>query len=113
MTRKRHDEKVKRLRSRDGGDLRDLARKTARWAADNLDAMKRADPGAPEQLNDRAADAWSPLLATADVAGGEWPMRARKAAIEANGTEGSETTREMLLNDIRDAFDAKKVDRLA
>jgi hypothetical protein len=53
------------------------------------------------------------LLAIADVAGGEWPMRARKTAVELSGGEGAETIREMLLNDIRDAFDAKKADRLA
>ena len=113
MTRKRPDEKVKRLRTRDGGELRDLGRKAARWVVDNLDNIERADPEVPEQLNDRAADAWSPLLAIADVAGGEWPMRARKTAVELSGGEGAETIREMLLNDIRDAFDAKKADRLA
>jgi hypothetical protein len=113
MTRKRPDEMVKRLGTRDGGELRDLGRKAARWVVDNLDNIERADPKVPEQLNDRAADAWSPLLAIADVAGGEWPMRARKTAVELSGGEGAETIREMLLNDIRDAFDAKKADRLA
>jgi hypothetical protein len=114
MTRKRSDEKVKRLRARDGRELQDLALKAARWAADNLNALERADPqGAPEQLHDREADAWSPLLAVADAAGGEWPERARKAAIELSVGEDAETTREMLLRDIRAAFDARKFDRLS
>jgi hypothetical protein len=112
MTRKRPDEKVKRLRASDGGDLRDLGRKVARWVADNLDVIRRADPEAPEQLNDRAADAWSSLFAIAEAIGGEWPARARKASIELNGGEGAETVGERLLNDIRDAFLMRKVDRL-
>jgi Protein of unknown function (DUF3631) len=112
MKRKRPDEKVKRLRARDGGELWDLGRKVARWATDNLDSVGLADPEVPEKLNDRAADAWSPLLAIADVAGGDWPARARKAAIELSGGEGAETMREILLNDIWDAFHARNADRL-
>jgi putative DNA primase/helicase len=77
MTRKRPDQKVRRLRARDGDELRDLGRKVARWAADSRDILESADPEAPEQLNDRAADAWSPLIAIADVISGEWPTRAR------------------------------------
>ena len=36
----------------------------------------------PKVLNDRARDNARPLLAIADVAGGEWAERARKAIIE-------------------------------
>jgi hypothetical protein len=44
----------------------------------------------------------------ADLAGGDWPERARKAAIElSGGGEGAETAREMLLSDLRDMFDAQ------
>ena len=35
----------------------------------------------PDELPVRAADAWEPLLAIADAAGGTWPARARKAAL--------------------------------
>ena len=108
MARKRPDEKVRRLRTRDGSELQDLARRAARWAVDNFDAIKRADPEALKQLNDRAADAWSPLLAVADRVGGKWPERARKAAIELSGDdEGAETTREVLLSDLRELFDVE------
>lgn len=113
MTRKRRDEKVKRLRARDGAELWDFGRKAARWTADNLDALRLATPSPPAQLHDRAADAWEPLLAIADAAGGELPTRARKAAIELSDGEGAETIREMLLNDIRDAYNARKADRLS
>ncbi|MET0195282.1 MAG: DUF3631 domain-containing protein, partial [Hyphomicrobiaceae bacterium] len=80
MKRKKRSEMVSRLRSRDGDELRLLARKAARWAADHEIELAAADPATPPQLNDRAADAWSPLLAIADAAGGDWPRRARHAA---------------------------------
>jgi hypothetical protein len=113
MIRKRRDEKVKRLRTRDGAELRDLGAKAARWAADNLDALKEA-PKVPEQLNDRAADAWSPLLAIAEAAGGDWPERARRAAVTlaGDGTDDDESTRVKLLADIRAAFVAPDADRI-
>jgi hypothetical protein len=108
MARKRPDEKVRRLRSRDGGELHDLLRKATRWATDNLGAIKLADPNSPEQLHDRAADAWSPLFAIADVAGGQWPDRARKASIELiDGGAAAESAREMLLADLREMFAAE------
>src|SRR5262249_49232871 len=81
MTRKLPEQPVRRLRGRDGGELRDLGRKLARWSIDNIAILQNADPEAPQQLNDRSADAWSPLLAIADTIGGEWPTRARRAAI--------------------------------
>jgi putative DNA primase/helicase len=74
MKRKRRDQKVRQLRARDGG-----ARRMARWAADNMAALGNADPAVPEELNDRAADGWVPLLAIAEAIGGGWPRRAREA----------------------------------
>ena len=42
--------------------------------------IANANPKFPESLNDRAMDIWEPLLALADLAGGEWPELGRKAA---------------------------------
>ena len=80
LLRKPAGEKVRRLRGRDGGDLLVLARKAARFVNDNEQAIRSADPASPDALNDRQADAWDPLFAIAEVAGGEWPERARAAA---------------------------------
>lgn len=67
----------------------------------------------PEQLNDRAADAWEPLVAIAEAAGEEWAARARLAAIALSGSEDYElSTGVRLLTDIRDAFDGQMVDHL-
>ena len=44
----------------------------------------------PDELDDRAQDVWEPLLAIADLAGGDWPTRARAAAIALSTSEERE-----------------------
>src|SRR5439155_9520403 len=56
-----------------------LARKLARWAADNFDALAACDPPLPPGAFNRLADNWRPLLAVAQIAGGDWPARALAA----------------------------------
>ena len=108
LERKRPDVKVKRLRGKDGGDLVLLARKLARFVADNETALRNAEPKAPDALNDRQQDAWTPLCAIADLAGGEWPERARaaaKALCQVAAEEDVEADiKTVLLADIRDIF---------
>ena len=108
MVRKLPDQKVQRLRRRDGTDLRVLGRKAARWAADNSEKLRLANPEIPHGLDDRAADAWEPLFAIADLAGEEWAKRAREAALALSGeqTKEDDETGTVLLRDIRDIFDA-------
>jgi hypothetical protein len=113
MQRKKRTEKVSRLRSRDGGELRVLAGKAARWAEDHAIELAEADPATPSALSDRAADAWAPLFAIADAVGGEWPQRARIAAIKLSGEEMVDTRETELLADIRDAFADKKADTIS
>jgi hypothetical protein len=52
------------------------------WAAENTDRLAgwRRSERIPE-LHDRAQEAWDCLLAIADLAGGDWPERARQAAV--------------------------------
>jgi hypothetical protein len=38
-------------------------------------------PEMPEGIKDRDADVWEPLIAVAHAAGGDWPIRARAAAV--------------------------------
>ena len=76
---------VDRLRKRDSHEFAIVRRQAARWAADNFDNLIDPDPAIPQALNDRAADNWRPLLAIADMAGGEWPQRAREAACVLSG----------------------------
>src|SRR5260370_10770113 len=81
MRRRAPGETVDRIR-RDAllRRLDPLRRRSARWAADHLAALRAADPAVPEALDDRQADNWRPLLAIADAAGGAWPGRRRTAA---------------------------------
>ena len=58
----------------------------------------------PEALNDRAADNWRPFLAIADLAGGDWPRRARDAAQLLSGEQDDSAVNVELLADIRTAF---------
>lgn len=103
MLRKRTDETVKRLRRRDGADLKDLGRRSRRWADDNLENLRNAVPNMPPGMSDRAADAWEPLFAIADLAGGDWPRRSRKAALALSGDDvlEDENIGTILLSDIR------------
>jgi hypothetical protein len=78
MQRKNPQEQCERLRNLNGVELR---RKCARFAADHAEEIARAQPEIPADLNDRAADIWEPLFVLADIAGGDWPERARRAAV--------------------------------
>jgi putative DNA primase/helicase len=115
MQRKLPHEKVKRLRRHDGADLDQLARKLARFSADNVGPLHKARPTMPDGLDDRAADAWEPLSAIADLAGGDWPARARAAALALSGDHSSkdDDIDTLLLTDIRNAFDHVAADRLS
>ena len=56
-------------------------------------------------VEDRAADTWEPLIAVADLAGGDWPARARKAAVALTAEDDTDTSLGgRLLADLRDVF---------
>jgi putative DNA primase/helicase len=59
-----------------------LRRKAARWFADNMAALQAATPVMPAGFNNRLAKNYELLFAIADLAGGDWPKRARAAAIK-------------------------------
>jgi putative DNA primase/helicase len=114
LRRKLPHENVERLRHAEPGLFDELSAKLARFADDYREQVRRARPELPESLHDRAQDNWEPLLAIADVAGGDWPARGRKAALKLSGTESpTMSTGTELLADIRDVFDSLGVDRIA
>jgi hypothetical protein len=76
-----------------------------------------ARPEIPDSLfavSDRYADCWEPLIAIADLAGGDWPRRAHDAALElaAIETHEDESIGVRLLADVERAFAKRAVDRL-
>ena len=66
-----------RLHEHEGHGLRD---RLAQWAEVVGADVGKAWPALPEGVVDRRAEAWEPLIAIADAAGGDWPKRARAAA---------------------------------
>ena len=108
MKRKAPGEKLQKLRRRQREALAALPRQCARWAADNMKALSEREPELPEDLDDRAADNWEPLLAIADQAGGAWPDRARATALLLSGgrADSAETgdSGVQLLADVRTVF---------
>ncbi len=72
--------------------------------------MQCPRPDLPHALNDREQDIWEPLLTIADVAGGDWPNRARTAALKlssmvnATSSEGTD-----ILSRIKEIFEQKKL----
>jgi putative DNA primase/helicase len=115
LRRRRRDEKVDRLRRNRIGHFHEAASRAARWATDNATQIASLDPEISDQLHDRAADNWRPLLAIADLAGDDWPERARRAAmvLSSEAASDQDSIRTLLLADIRTAFQIKRTDRMS
>ncbi|MGI9038094.1 MAG: DUF3631 domain-containing protein [Gemmatimonadota bacterium] len=112
MRRRAPDEAVERLRLDRLRELQPLCRRAWRWAQDNLEALRNADPDVPPGLGDREADNWRPLLAVADAAGGHWPEAARAAAVGLASIEQDDAPSVQLLADIRLVLRDRKTDRI-
>jgi hypothetical protein len=72
----------RRAHAPEGHKIRD---RLAAWARRVVGDMTAARPEMPTGVEDRDADIWEPLLAIADGVGGEWPKRARGAALALVG----------------------------
>jgi hypothetical protein len=107
MRRRAPDEYVEPFRRRlhlDEGQK--LRAELEAWMASAIGDVINAWPEMPEQIKDRDADVWEALLAVADVAGGDWPERARRAAVVL-ATQSKESTPSLgvrLLADLRTIF---------
>jgi hypothetical protein len=106
MERKAAGEQVARLRWRKlPAETKSLLERLSRWATASAARLAEAEPVLPEELHDRAQDIWEPLLAVADAAGGEWPQRAREAAVALHGAFFEDDSLGVrLLRDIRATF---------
>jgi putative DNA primase/helicase len=110
LVRRLPSEPITPFRLDDTASLDALARRMARWAKDNGERLSR-DPQMPPGLHNRAADNWRPLLAIAEAAGGDWPQKARQAAMMLAGDDPDELSRiELLLSDIRAIFEGVEAD---
>ena len=105
MRRRLPDEQIERLRSDKDQGFQPILARIARWATDNAERVLAQEPEIDPSLSDRQADVWRELLRIADFAGGEWPQRARIAALELcakQSDEGDLSVR--LLSDIQKIF---------
>jgi putative DNA primase/helicase len=80
MKRRKKDEQCERFSAIEAHpDLEFFAKKIARWVKDRFESIRQARPEA-EGIDLRLYDNWMPLLAVADIAGGQWPKWVRIAA---------------------------------
>jgi Protein of unknown function (DUF3631) len=112
MLKRKRSEPVEKFR------VRTATGEAASIAAGLVAAMAAQPPAfeadVPSELPDRAADAWEPLLAIADAAGGVWPARARGAAVILHASrEQDDSLGLRLLSDVRLLFDARDVERIS
>lgn len=107
MRRRLAHEKVDRIRQdRVEQQFKTYRARIRRWADDHVAHLRELDPPTPDGLPDRACDNWRPLLAIADAAGGEWPTRARDAALALKNSDALEEDHgTLLLSDIQELFD--------
>lgn len=109
LKRKLPTETVDRARYRDlHAAALPVKERIAAWTESIGDNLGGREPELPSALSDRMQDAWEPLVALADVAGGEWSARARHAAValyaEAEDRGSAEGLRLRLLRDCHEVF---------
>jgi hypothetical protein len=109
MQRKGPGEHCEKLRNLHGTTLR---RQCARFVLDHAQSISNARPVLPPGLNDRAEDIWEPLLILADLAGGDWPQKARQAALHLSAGAAQSGPMVALLVDILRILATVKDDRL-
>lgn len=118
LARKARNQIVERFRGRDAAPIAEGIRTPlASWAGfpEIINSLRDARPSIPDSLGDRQADICEPLLAIADLAGGEWPARARAALVDLfTANEGQDDSLGVkLLTGIHRAFGDAKTDRLS
>ena len=115
LKRAARGEHVERFRRRDvEAEASGLRGRLEGWSAVTVENLRTARPVLPDALTDRQQDGAEPLLAIADLAGGEWPETARLALIELCGEAQADdqSIGMRLLADIRGIFQDREVDRI-
>ena len=113
MRRRHLGERVEQFRRRIHAPQGDAVRSKIEVWARSQPAQVEQWPDMPPSIQDRDADVWEPLITIADAVGGEWPARAREAAValvkDSKDVEASLGVR--LLGDLRTVFG--EVDQMA
>jgi len=102
MRRKKRIEVRERLT---GFEQSSVTERCLRWAQDNTTKLQLIEVGTTQELHDRAVDNWTSLLTIASCIGGEWPERARAAAVAlTEGDSDADSIAVQLLADIREVL---------
>jgi hypothetical protein len=107
MRRRAPNEKVEPFRQREHElQAHPLHKRLEAWAGTVATEAGNARPDMPTGIVDRDADVWEPLLVVADLAGGDWPTRARGAArwLVAESKASTPSLGVRLLEDLRIVF---------
>ena len=102
MKRRRGGESVQQFRDRlHRPEGEKLQARLTHWAASISGDLDY--PHLPDGVEDRDADVWEPLIMMADLAGGDWPQRARKACLKfiAEKPESAVSLGVRLLSDVK------------
>jgi hypothetical protein len=116
LKRKLAGEATARFRRREvEAEAAPLREQMAAWTQETVEQLQTMRPILPEALNSRQQDCSEPLIAIADVVGGDWPETARASLVEILGgkTAEDQSSGTRLLSDIRDIFTAENRDRLS
>ena len=102
LKRKLATEKVMPIQAAHLEDYHTLQDAIAFWAKDHIDQLKSAPPCLPDNLANREADNWRPLIAIADLCG-KWASRARNTAISmaTSARKSEKSDKIVLLVDIK------------
>jgi Protein of unknown function (DUF3631) len=110
LKRKAPGERVERFRRREADEAATPIHSWGvDWSSRYVEELALARPDLPPKLADRAADSWEALLAIADLAGDEWPAKARAASLELSGesAEADASIGVRLLESCHTAFDGR------
>jgi Protein of unknown function (DUF3631) len=109
MRRRKPSERVEPWRHRiHAPQGQQIADRLEEWSEERREfSVEMVWPEIPNGIEDRNADVWEPLLAVADLARGDWPQRARVAAVAlvAAAADQKQTLGVQLLTDLHRVFD--------
>ena len=107
MQRRSPDEKIEPFRRRIHTPQGEAIRsELVDWAEKVKPSVQAVWPEIPDGIEDRDADVWEPLLGVADAVGGDWPEKARVAAVAMVAVSKTSTPSLgiRLLTDLRTVF---------
>ncbi len=110
MRRRAPNEKVEPWRLRiNAPQAKPIRDALAAWATESAERI--VWPALPPEIQDRNADVWEALVAVADLAGGDWPERARVSAVSlvSDSMAGAPSIGVQLLTDLKDVFNNHEV----